>query len=251
VFRVRFPVYDDNDRLGDVALTGLSVGADLGRELGNWGELRVGARWVDARGKPVIGLDELSSVTQRGGGAFVRFATDTFDHPSFPTSGQLTRTSFSKLWGAFGTSTDLDLFRFEGWKALSFGENTVNFGFEGATTFDGATNLYDLVRVGGFLRLSGLDRDQLSGRYAGVGRIVGYRKIATPGILSFTYPLYIGASLEYGGAWMSGSDISWSSGLAAGSVFLGLDSPIGPIYLAYGLSEGGRDAAYFFIGQIF
>ena len=34
-----------------------------------------------------------------------------------------------------------------------------------------------------------------------------------------------------------------------GSLFLGIDSRIGPVYLAYGLSEGGQRAIYLYIGS--
>ena len=39
--------------------------------------------------------------------------------------------------------------------------------------------------------------------------------------------------------------------IIAGSVFLGLDTFLGPIYLAYGHAEGGQDSAYLFLGQTF
>ena len=37
----------------------------------------------------------------------------------------------------------------------------------------------------------------------------------------------------------------------AGCAFLGGDTPIGPMYLGYGLAESGNSAAYFFLGQSF
>ena len=39
--------------------------------------------------------------------------------------------------------------------------------------------------------------------------------------------------------------------ILAGSVFMGLDSPLGPVYLAYGHAEGGNDSVYLFLGQPF
>jgi NTE family protein len=250
-FRDRFPVYDGDDRLGDVVLQGFTAGVDVGRELGNWGELRLGVRWLEGRGKPIVGLNELSSQRQQGGGAFARFATDTLDHASFPTSGQITTLSFSALQRELGSQDDLEILAFNGWKAFTYEKNTLALGVSGATTFQGSDDIYEQVRLGGLFQLSGLDRDQLAGRYSAIGRAIGYRRIATPGILSFTYPLYLGASLEYGGVWQDRSDVSWDSAIFAGSVFLGLDLPIGPIYLAYGLAEGGRDSLYLFVGQIF
>jgi NTE family protein len=37
----------------------------------------------------------------------------------------------------------------------------------------------------------------------------------------------------------------------AGSAFLGIDTPLGPSYLAYGQAEGGNRTLYFFLGQLF
>ena len=37
--------------------------------------------------------------------------------------------------------------------------------------------------------------------------------------------------------------------LMGGSLFLAIDSKIGPIYLAYGRSEGGRSALYLYLGS--
>ena len=37
----------------------------------------------------------------------------------------------------------------------------------------------------------------------------------------------------------------------AGSVFLGADTPVGPVYTAYGYAEGGNRAFYIFLGRAF
>ena len=62
-------------------------------------------------------------------------------------------------------------------------------------------------------------------------------------------PYYAGFTLEYGNVFQTRSDIEFENGIAAGSVFLGVDTFIGPIYLAYGYAEGGRDNVYFVLGQ--
>ena len=80
--------------------------------------------------------------------------------------------------------------------------------------------------------------------------IVAYRNIGVrPG--SFGVPVYIGASLEAGNVWGDRSDIRLDDVLFAGSIFLGLDTPLGPVYIAYGHAEGGNDSAYLFLGQTF
>ncbi len=39
--------------------------------------------------------------------------------------------------------------------------------------------------------------------------------------------------------------------ILAGSAFLGVDSPLGPVYLGYGYAEGGTDSLYLFLGRSF
>ena len=54
-----------------------------------------------------------------------------------------------------------------------------------------------------------------------------------------------------GGAWKDWDDLDGDSLVFAGSAFLGSETPLGPIYLAYGYAEGGNHSAYLFIGRAF
>jgi NTE family protein len=62
--------------------------------------------------------------------------------------------------------------------------------------------------------------------------------------------IYVGGSLELGGAWQDSDEISFDNSIFAGSLFVGLDTFIGPIYIAGGLAEGGNSALYLFVGRI-
>lgn len=61
---------------------------------------------------------------------------------------------------------------------------------------------------------------------------------------------YIGGSVEYGGVWEDLNDIG-DDGIAAGSLFLDADTPIGPLYLGYSLAESGRNAVFIYLGRPF
>jgi NTE family protein len=61
--------------------------------------------------------------------------------------------------------------------------------------------------------------------------------------------LYGGLSLEYGNVFQRRSEVKIDEGIAAGSVFLGLDTLIGPVYLAYGRAERNRENFYLFLGK--
>jgi NTE family protein len=62
-------------------------------------------------------------------------------------------------------------------------------------------------------------------------------------------PTYVGASLEVGNVWQNKDDISFDDTITAGSVYLGQDTFLGPVYFAYGKAEGGKDSFYVFIGS--
>jgi NTE family protein len=65
------------------------------------------------------------------------------------------------------------------------------------------------------------------------------------------FPVYVGASLEAGNVWRDRHDASFDDLIHAGSVFLGVDSPIGPVYLGVGVGENNQRAFYLQVGQLF
>ena len=104
-----------------------------------------------------------------------------------------------------------------------------------------------LFRRGGFLELSGsLDRE-LAGQNFGLIEAAFYKRL---GNITFL-PIYTGFSIEAGNAWNRLSDISTENTIFAGSIFIGADTFIGPLYLAFGFNDDGQQALYFNIGQTF
>jgi NTE family protein len=59
---------------------------------------------------------------------------------------------------------------------------------------------------------------------------------------------YAGVSLEAGNAWAKRSDAHLSDVRKSASVFLGVDSVIGALYLGYGHTFSGDSAFYLFLG---
>ena len=79
------------------------------------------------------------------------------------------------------------------------------------------------------------------------GVTVYYNKLGNSAFL----PLYLGGSLEVGNVFEDRSDIGFSDSIFAGSLFLGADTLLGPVYLAYGNAEGGKSAYYIYLGRSF
>ena len=64
-------------------------------------------------------------------------------------------------------------------------------------------------------------------------------------------PIYVGASIETGNTWMKANDVDLSDLRLHASLYLGIDSPIGPVYIAAGWGDDNERAYYFFLGRTF
>jgi hypothetical protein len=56
---------------------------------------------------------------------------------------------------------------------------------------------------------------------------------------------------EGGNTWFGTNAISGGDLLWGGSIYFGLDTPFAPLYIAYGNTDGNRNAVYFYLGQVF
>ena len=64
-------------------------------------------------------------------------------------------------------------------------------------------------------------------------------------------PAYMGVTLEKGNVWQNDADIDFDSLDTAGSLFLGIDTLVGPLYIGYGIAEGDNRSFYFYLGEVF
>ncbi len=250
--RTTVALYEGDDRTGEFSLRRTELGLDVGRQLSNWGEIRAGIRWQDGRAGPLVGARTFQGTEVDGGGFFLRLAADTLDAADYPTEGVFARATLAALRDSLGSGADSELIQLQVASAHSFGHQTIVLSVSGVTQFgDGIDRIENVSRIGGFLNLSGLDRGQLSGAHSIVARALTYRQLADFGVLNFRFPVYLGASIELGNVWSSRREISVGSAILAGSVFLGWRTPLGPLYVGYGVAEGGQDSAYLFLGRTF
>ena len=130
----------------------------------------------------------------------------------------------------------------------SKGKSSLQLGLSYATTLSSDNTIQDFFPLGGFLRLSGLEQGEISGPHAGLARLVYYRRVGSQTGGVFDTPIYLGVSAEAGNVWQTRSEMDFSSMQLNGSIFAGLDTYIGPIYLAAGYGENGQTNFYLFIG---
>lgn len=244
-----FNVFSDDRRLARYRVTDGLFNLDLGRELGTIGEFRIGAyRGVgDARVK--VGDPALENLDYEMGGWLSRLRFDTADNVRFPRRGVLADIQWTLSRPGMGADSRFETLEADYAQTWSRGKNSVQLGLSYATTLDSDNAVQNFFPLGGFLRLSGLERGAIAGPHAGLARLVYYRRIGntTGGI--FETPVYFGASAEAGNVWQSRSEMSFGSMRLNGSLFAGIDTFVGPVYLAAGLAEGGESNFYLFIGS--
>ncbi len=223
------------------------IGLDFGRDLGRWGEFRFGVQRGVGEARVKVGDPSLSNFDFDSGGLFARFRVDTLDDAQIPLHG----TRVDLIWNGsrpdLGADGNFDTIETELTTVRTFGRNTFLLGLNYATTLDSDNTIQDFFQLGGFLNLSGLERGAISGPHAGVARLVYYRRSGDTGSL-LEMPVYFGGSIEAGNAWQSRSEISTGSLIINGSLFAGLDTYLGPLFLGAGISEGGDSSFYLFLG---
>jgi NTE family protein len=242
-------VFDDKRLASEVRVREATFELGLGRELMDWGEIRAGFRtgYGDAElrvGEPgLVPYDDF-----RSGEIFARFSIDTLDSIAFPRSGVLSSIEWrGSRTGVLAADVPFDQILIDTSYARTWGRHTMLTSLRYESTVSGEAPLYRVFRVGGLFDISGLNSEQLFGQH--VARIGAgyYRRIGDLAL----FPAFAGVSLELGNAWNSRDDISVDSAIVGGSLWAGVDTPVGPIYLAWGLAEGGQDAFYVFMGRVF
>ena len=225
------------------------TGLDFGRELGTIGEFRIGAFRGLGEARVKVGDPALPNIDFDTGGVFAALRFDTLDDAQFPRSGVRADLLWTLSRPGFGADNDFDTVAAEMISSWSRGKNTLQLGLNYATTLESDNTLQDFFTLGGFLRLSGLERGEISGPHAALAKLVYYRRVGdtTGGILDT--PIYLGVSAEAGNVWRSRSDISFDSMIFSGSIFAGVDTFVGPVYLAAGFAEQGQTNVYLFVGE--
>lgn len=254
-FQVRtLPLVDADERLlAEYRVRTTDYGVDLGRELGNYGEIRLGAGRTIGSARVRIGDPLLPPTEFDAEKYFGEFRYDSVDDVNFPRRGG----SFSMAWQGEreggGDAQKADLLLLDQLYARSWGRNTAilwtSFGTRLDSDVDSVRSYYSL---GGFLNMSGVTPETLTGPHFAIARAIYYRRIGEgTGTGFLDVPVYVGTSLEMGNVWNARRDISFASAKTNGSLFVGLDTLLGPVYFATGFDDQGGSAYYLFLGRTF
>ncbi|MEN8178322.1 MAG: patatin-like phospholipase family protein [Pseudomonadota bacterium] len=249
--------YDSSKQVADYKVSNFSGTLAVGRNLGNWGAIELGVSEGSGESDQFIGDQPEPPNSFKTRYWYVSFLHDQLDNLNFPKNGQI---SFIN-WGSVnyrssdevpGTDVDFDVLEVGGIVARTWGTNTFMLWGDLKGIVNSDKQIENDTVFGGLFNLSGYRRyePELSGRYSGIARLL-YFRLLNKKKSTFKIPVYIGGSIETAGAWNENEEFGSGSFITAGSVLIGLDTMLGPIYLARGFAEGGKTANYFFLGRTF
>ncbi len=248
------PIYVRNIEVADFRDREAEADLDIGRNLGNWGEIRTGLHRTNGLTRVRYGNPALVEQQYNKGELFFKFSYDQLDNVHFPRGGD----TFTFQWDADRTDLGSDVARDRvtaDWLvASSRGRNTLLWWTSAGTTLDGdvkPTALPEFYSLGGFFNLSGLAPQSLTGPHYAITRAIYFRKIGRGGEGFFEFPAYIGASLELGNTWAQRGDIGAGSARKDASIFFAIDTYLGPVYLGTGYDTRGTSGFYLFLGRSF
>jgi NTE family protein len=243
-----FAQYENGERLRELRTQQAFAALALARQFGTSGaaalSLDYGVGQFTRRSGPPIGAENDFTIARY----IVDVGYDTVDDLYFPTTGDVGRLSFTHNLDALGSSnSDITL----GGRVASTrsrGQNRLRLQFAGGTLLDGEGADQNAFTLGGLFFLSGYPQFELSGQHYVFASLAGYRDIGLRSVI-FDMPIVVGGTVETGRIWNDGDeDIPqlWS-----GSLVVGVDAPVGPLFIAYGVGGADRHVFHFSLGQEF
>ena len=188
-------------------------------------------------------------------GGYLSFGYDNLNSINFPTSGNKFSLDF------FFTK---DRYKQELIEDTSDHALVVNFDWRGAFGFNNHTFLgiasivtvendidfsMHVTSLGGFLNLSGFEKDSLIGNHKAFAAIAYQYDLGRKVPGGTDLPIYIGTSLEAGNVWGGLGSIELNDLITSGSVYLGTDTRFGPAVIGLGYASEGESTIFISFGK--
>jgi NTE family protein len=246
--RQNYNWWEEDVNIAELQIKSAGLVFGFGRNLSTTDRLRLDYEFARGEAKVITGdlgfpIDDRLKV----GELKLEYLHDSLDSLWFPTSGMLHQLSYLYASDNLGASGNYQQATVNGTFTYSRGENRILFNYGGGYSFDDQAPIERWFRLGGLGRLSGLAPEQLSGRQLAMGTLAYYRRLSSSKLIS----TYTGFSLEAGNVWEFSDEMAFDDLRYSASIFVGADTPIGPVYFAAGHSDNGDNAVYFYVGNPF
>ncbi len=244
-------IYQGRERIARYDIASRFVGVDLGMEFRQYGTFRLGVLGGTIDPDLDTGPPSLAPAagSVRQGAYQARMLLDQLDSVRFPRKGWRVAARVFDANSSLGADEPYTKWEADGDAAYSIGDHTFQLTFKtGGKLGSDQLPRYDLFQWGGFLQQSGYATGQLLGTSLQFARAMYRHRIVRGGLLEGAYG---GVSLEagrMGNPLVAGSPEGLLKSLA---LYVGTDTPIGPVYLGYGRAADGNSGYYFYLGRAF
>ncbi len=245
-------VFIGDAQTGEFRLRRNQVAGYLGRQLGSRADFRIGLEFGTGSIRRSIGDVSIAEREDFTEGSFLIEARhDTLDSIKFPSQGSLFRVAFESSLEFLNADEEYDAISFE---ALTAYEKdswrwVISSVLQTVTRND--VPVEKAFSQGSLLSTSGLKRNVEVGQHAGRASLVVYRPLNSDSIAALDYPVYFGSTMEVGRVFQSRDEVRARNLKLSGNVFMAADTPVGPLYLGIGGSQGEGLSALLSLGLSF
>lgn len=190
-------------------------------------------------------------------GGYLSFDYDNLNSMNFPTDGN--KYSFNIFWrndnyqefdGITPNDTSVEA-TFDWHGALSFKSHAF-VGIASFATIDNKTDFsVHVTELGGFLNLSGYQKDALIGSHKAFVAVVYQYDLSRELFGHDSLPLYLGTSIEAGNVWTLEESVKARDMITSGSLYVGTDTSFGPAVFGVGFASSGRSTVFLSLGKSF
>jgi NTE family protein len=222
---------------------------NLGRRIGTSGEYVLGIARSAGKIDREIGDPLLPEFTYQVGELSTGFDLDTLDKPDFSTVGYRLNTKYRLSVDALGADDEFgDL---SGAISLPYtmGRNTVAVRVDAAHTF-GERPIERSYSLGGFGSVSGFAQNSLVASQYVNAQLLAFRRFSEVQNPLFDMGFFVGGSLEFTNIQNDSSGFEDENLINSGSVFVGADTPLLPLYFGFGLADTGDHSLYLILGRV-
>ena len=238
-------VYQNNKKLADYSKDRGVVSIGGGVNVGLLGQVRAGWRqtWLDTELSTGVATPAFPEKSNDSfGGMYTTLDFDQMNRLYFPTTGWSSKMAYfntpsedySKLIASFKV-------------AYPFRDYVINseLSYQGSLT--GKLPANNAGTLGGFAKLSGYAQNQLNGDDIRYGN-VRFEKIIGRMPMGFRGDMRLGFTLEAGKVGTPYTETELTGWVKSAAIYVGGETPLGPVYLGYGQSDRGASSFYLFLG---
>ena len=237
-----FNFYQNNKILSEYHIKEIAIDLMAGVNVGLLGPVSLGWSERKRSAELTVGNSRFDLDDNRFGGWLAKVDFNQFDRLYVPTRGWAVKGSYFDTPSEDYSKGTLDLRA-----AQNIGDYVFSGRFSIAGSLDGTLPLYDAVALGGFLNLSGFAHDQILGDSL-IYSNIRFEKILGQLPIGLRGDMRAGLALEAGQVDGRYTEIELDGWQNSFAVYLGGETPIGPVFIGYGYSTEGVSNFYVFIG---